>query len=408
MPTKITVTNPQPITVKVDSGKDQVVHSTTTFLGSANNFFSNTGGTVTGNIIIEGTTFTGNILPRSDQVYNIGSPTLRYKTLYVAANTLDIGGGTISANGNTMVLSSPAGGTMFFNAPANTTIDAGAGERAEDTANTAYVLSIGSYYYSGEAIATSNLAITAANTALESSNVALSTANTAYDLGLGGYYYSAVALTTANTAADTANSASETANTSYDIATGSYYYAATAYITANDAIVTAQSAAIEAQTAYVAAQTAYIDAQTALLTAQTAIDTANLAYEIANNIELIHYVQRIGDTILGPLVFLGEPTANLQIGNIQSQYGIDLYAANVGYAQINYSNVNFVSVNSFGTLIQTQNSMINLDSTNKTIDLISENELNVNVNNFNAITVYPNNEIYMRGSIIANVDGGIF
>lgn len=408
MPTKITVTNPQPITVKVDSGKDQVVHSTTTFLGSANNFFSNTGGTVTGNIIIEGTTFTGNILPLADQVYNIGSPTLRYKTLFIAANTIDLGGGTISANGNTMVLTSPEGGTLFFDAPANTSIDAGAGERAEDTANTAYVLSVGSYYYSGEAIATSNTAINTANTALDSSNAAFSTANTAYDLGLGGYYYSAEALNTANGAIETANAASNTANTSYEIAAGSYYYSAEAFITANEAFVTAQTAFIEATSANVTAQTAYIDAQTALLTAQTAIDTANLAYEIANNIELINYVQRIGDTILGPLVFLGEPTANLQIGNIQGQYGIDLYAANIGYAQLNYSNVNFVSVNSFGVLMQTQNSVISMDYVNKTIDLISENEINVNVNSFNAISVYPNNEIYLRGSIIANVDGGNF
>jgi hypothetical protein len=401
MPTKITVTNPQPITVKVDSGKDQIVHSTTTFLGSANNFFSNTGGTVTGNIIIEGTTFAGNILPLADQVYNIGSPTLRYKTLFIAANTIDLGGGTISANGNTMILSSPSGGTMFFDAPANTTIDAGAGERAEDTANTAYTLSIGSYYYSGEAIATSNTAINTANTALDSSNAAFSTANTAYDLGLGGYYYSAEALNTANSAIETANVAANTANTSYDIAAGSYYYAATAYIVANDAFVTAQTAEITAQTAIISAQTAEI-------TAQTAINSANLALAIANSIVLTNYVLRSGDTILGPLVFLGEPTANLQIGNIQSANGIDLYAQNTGYAQINYSNIHFVTANSLGTLIQTQNSAINLDSYNKTIDLISENEINLNVNSFNAISVYPNNEIYLRGSIVANVDGGNF
>lgn len=401
MPTKITVTNPQPITVKVDSGKDQVVHSTTTFLGSANNFFANTGGTITGNVTIEGTTFTGNIIPAIDQYYNIGSPTRRFKTLYVAANTIDIGGGTISANGNTMVLSSPSGGTMFFTADANTTIDAGAGERAEDTANTAYTLSIGAYYYSGEAISTSNQAINTANTALDSSNAAFSTANTAYTFGIGGYYYSAAALTTANSATETANAAANTANISYDIAAGSYYYAATAYITANDAFVTAQTATLTAQNAIITAQTAEI-------TAQTAIDVANLALEIANSIVLTNYVQRSGDTILGPLVFLGEPTANLQIGNIQSANGVDLYAENTGYAQINYSNIHFVSVNSLGTLIQTQNSMVNLDSVNKTIDLTSENEINLSVNSFNAITVYPNNDIYLRGSISATVDGGNF
>lgn len=427
MPTKITVTNPQPITVKVDSGKDQIIHSTSTFLGSANNFFANTGGTISGNVTIQGTTIangnitvqgtllTGNILPLADQIYNIGSPELRFKTLYVAANTIDIGGGTISANGNVMSLVSPSGGVLYFDAPANTTIDAGAGERAEDTANTAYDLSIGSYYYSGIAVTTATEASNVANDAIETSNFASSTANTAYDLGLGGYYYSAVALETSNAAVTTANTAANTANTSYDLAIGSYYYSGVAIQTSNDAYVTAQTAYVEAVTANATSQNAFVEAasanvtaQTAYVTAQTAIDTANIAFEIANSITLINYVQRIGDTILGPLVFLGNTSANLKVGNVHSLNSLDLYSENTGYSQLNWSNTNFVVANSSGLSLQSQNSSINLDATNNSIDLVSESILNVSVNNFNAITVYPNNDIHIRGSIEATVDGGNF
>lgn len=434
MPTKITVTNPQPITVKVDSGKDQIIHSTSTFLGSANNFFANTGGTISGNVTIQGTTIangnitvqgtllTGNILPLADQIYNIGSPELRFKTLYVAANTIDIGGGTISANGNVMSLVSPSGGVLYFDAPANTTIDAGAGERAEDTANTAYTLSIGSYYYSGVAVTTAVEASNTANDAIETSNFAASTANTAYDLGLGGYYYSAVALETSNVAVATANTAADTANTSYDLAVGSYYYSGVAIQTSNVAIQTSNDAiqaanvaiqtsndAIQtAQTAYVEAASANATAQTAYVTAQTAIDTANIAYEIANNIVLTNYVQRAGDSMTGPLYFYGESSFALQIGNVLSANGIDLFADDTGYAQLNWSNTNFVVANSSGLSLQSQNSSINLDATNNSIDLVSESILNVSVNNFNAITVYPNNDIHIRGSIEATVDGGNF
>lgn len=40
---------------------------------------------------------TGHLIPSADQVFDIGSPNARWRTLYIAANTIDIGGATISA-----------------------------------------------------------------------------------------------------------------------------------------------------------------------------------------------------------------------------------------------------------------------------------------------------------------------
>ena len=63
------------------------------FTGSAASF----GGNVTGNLSVSGTTFvTGDIIPTSNNTVNIGSPTSRFGTLYLAANTIDLGGTTIS------------------------------------------------------------------------------------------------------------------------------------------------------------------------------------------------------------------------------------------------------------------------------------------------------------------------
>lgn len=54
-------------------------------------------GTVSGNLSVLGTTFvTGDIIPTSNNTVNIGSPTQRFGTLYLAANTIDLGGTTIS------------------------------------------------------------------------------------------------------------------------------------------------------------------------------------------------------------------------------------------------------------------------------------------------------------------------
>lgn len=51
-----------------------------------------------------GLTTTGDILPGSNGVYNIGSPTLRFRTLYVTSATIDLGGTTISVNSTTNAL----------------------------------------------------------------------------------------------------------------------------------------------------------------------------------------------------------------------------------------------------------------------------------------------------------------
>jgi hypothetical protein len=54
-------------------------------------------GNVTGNLSVSGTTFvTGDIIPTSNNIVNIGSATNRFGTLYLAANTIDLGGTTIS------------------------------------------------------------------------------------------------------------------------------------------------------------------------------------------------------------------------------------------------------------------------------------------------------------------------
>jgi cytoskeletal protein CcmA (bactofilin family) len=56
---------------------------------SANNFIANTA-TIAGNVVA------GHMLPAANVTYDLGSPTQRWRTGYFAANTLDIGGATIS------------------------------------------------------------------------------------------------------------------------------------------------------------------------------------------------------------------------------------------------------------------------------------------------------------------------
>jgi hypothetical protein len=56
--------------------------------------------------------FSSNIVPSADGVYDLGSPTYRWKTLYLANNTLDIGGATISSDGTGSIQISAAGAIL--------------------------------------------------------------------------------------------------------------------------------------------------------------------------------------------------------------------------------------------------------------------------------------------------------
>jgi hypothetical protein len=52
----------------------------------------------TGNLVV------GNLLPSANGVYNLGSPTALWASVYVSANTIYLGGTTLSANANSLVV----------------------------------------------------------------------------------------------------------------------------------------------------------------------------------------------------------------------------------------------------------------------------------------------------------------
>lgn len=67
-----------------------------------------TGGTSNVNL----TSVSSNIIPDSDAVYNLGSPSNRFKTLYLANNTIDLGGTLISSDGTGVITISAQGAVL--------------------------------------------------------------------------------------------------------------------------------------------------------------------------------------------------------------------------------------------------------------------------------------------------------
>jgi hypothetical protein len=64
----------------------------------------------------DGATIKGHVLPSANITYDLGSPTQRWRSMYVGANTIDIGGATISANlsAGSLILTGPDGAEFFL------------------------------------------------------------------------------------------------------------------------------------------------------------------------------------------------------------------------------------------------------------------------------------------------------
>ena len=188
---------------------------------------ANTAGTVTTNAqpnitsvgTLTGLTVAGNILPNANVTYNLGSPTQRWKDLYVSGNTIDLNGSTISSNANGITLTNPAGGTF-------TVIGAGASNTASIVNGNSSIVIQPNSEIDFNVTGTSNIVIISGNGLLVNSNANVTgniiTAGTVTANGnvTGGNLVTANGVY-ANTANITANLTSGNANLG-NLATANY------------------------------------------------------------------------------------------------------------------------------------------------------------------------------------------
>lgn len=102
-----------------DVDTSQLADGKALFYSSANaklEFRTVSGGGESANLL----TVTTAIIPDQDSVYNIGSPDRRWGTLYLANNTIDLGGATISSDGSGSITISSSGAILPVNSKINT------------------------------------------------------------------------------------------------------------------------------------------------------------------------------------------------------------------------------------------------------------------------------------------------
>lgn len=246
------------------------------------NLSANTG-TFSGNVNVSGTLITQNIIPAANVTFNLGSPTARFKDLYLSGSTLDLNGVQLSATGDEFQANTFNASVSFVSAGLNVL----------DQANTAR----------GQA----NTARDQANTARDQANTARDQANTARDQANAAYVQANAASSSSNSSANTvrvsANGGSTLSGKQLNFVNTS-----TAVITVSDAADGNANITVNVIGGGAIAL-AYDQANTARDTANAAYDQANAAYGAANL-----KLNLTGGTINGDLTVDG----NLFVNGVQT------------------------------------------------------------------------------------------
>ncbi len=104
-----------PLDVGVIGNNTEVQFNDNGLFGSSANFTYNktTDVLTAGNLVTNNITVTGNIIPTTTEVYNLGNSTHKFKDLWLSGNTVQLGNSTIEEVNNTIVLTNPIGGQFI-------------------------------------------------------------------------------------------------------------------------------------------------------------------------------------------------------------------------------------------------------------------------------------------------------
>lgn len=276
----------------------------------ANNITANTG-VFNGNVNVAGTLVTQNIIPASNVTYNLGSPTARFKDLYLSGSTLDLNGVTLSANNDELRSNTFNAAVSFVSGGLNVLNQA---NTARDTANGAYAQANGAY-------AQANGAYAQANGAYAQANGSFAQANGAYAQANGAYAQANVA---GNTVRVSANAGSTLSNKQLNFNNTASIQVTVADSGDGNANITFATTGAAVADAYAQANAAYNQANAAYGQANTGYGQANAAYGQANaayaeaNLKL----NLTGGTVTGDL----NVTGNLNISGNTTYHNVSTYS----------------------------------------------------------------------------------
>ena len=347
---------------------------------TANLKFNTSGGTITGNVTVQ-----GSILPGSNVVYDLGSNTQRWKDLWLSGNTLNLGSGAIksdSVSGAIALVPSPSPDNpnpvaLVFTATGGViTTPTTGGQLAADDVTNAASNSSGtlSSTFIADAANVANSAYNYANTVGTYAAAAYNQANLTQIFAASAYVQANDANTLATAGYNQANLTQTYASAGYNQANLTQTYSTSAYNQANAANSLATSAYNYANTVdslvihvETYAQSAYQTANDATLLASATFNKTNAigtfaesAYSLSNNISVY---ATSGYNQANSALTLAQSAYNYSNTLIQSS----LDAANVIIQNVNtYSYSAYTQANNSNSLAQSAYNSGNTNADNIT------------------------------------------
>lgn len=159
------------------------------------------GDTMTGNLNVDATIYSQNIIPQLDSIYNLGSIDAKFKDLYIGGDSIYIGNSSIKSTDDEIKANTFNAAVAFVSAGINVLDQA---NTARNTANSAY--------------SQANTARDQANSAYNQANTALGVAGNAYDQANTANSTAGIALIRSSDAYNQANAARDQANNAYSAA----------------------------------------------------------------------------------------------------------------------------------------------------------------------------------------------
>ena len=297
-------------TFSVKNGIDvanTVIVDSNRYISNVANLTANTA-QFNGNVNVAGTLVTQNIIPAANVTFDLGSPTARYRDLYLSGSTLDLNGTTLSANNGELRSNTFNAAVSFVSGGLNVLDQA---NTARNTANGAYAQANGAY-------AQANGAYAQANGAYAQANGAFSQANGAYAQANGAYAQANVA---GNTVRVSANAGSTLSNKQLNFNNTASIQVTVADSGDGNANITFATTGAAVADAYAQANAAYGQANAAYGQANAAYGEANLKLNLTGG-------SLTGDlTISGNLVVTGNATT-INVSNLSVNDAIILLSAN--------------------------------------------------------------------------------
>lgn len=150
------------------TGGNAIVQATTISSSvSSGALIVNGGAGIAGQLNVGGNiTVTGNVLPSANVTYDLGSPTQRWRDLYLSGNTVYFGGATLQTDNSNVTISNPQGGSFKIGGTADSQGNLTAGNLlTSHTITTSKVNNTGQFYYNSRTIS-ANVTIAATENAM--------------------------------------------------------------------------------------------------------------------------------------------------------------------------------------------------------------------------------------------------